>query len=193
MPPLREQQMEVLLANIKVKMTCFSRCSLIRNGRSLWYALHLRCTGTRLEPSFQIGRPIACQFVRLQGKLLTCWGRVMPNICLTPFHYVYYCTNLMFAMFSFGAPSFSHWEPMTWLRRMKLLSRTRSRLQEISRHMEAPFLIISPFVPSFQMFPDVSSTFRMRMPRRNQRTEGCCHGHDLVLPGRWVTLSADQT
>jgi hypothetical protein len=59
--------------------------------------------------------------------------------------------------------------------------------------MEAPFLIISPFVPSFQMFPDVSSTFRMRMPRRNQRTEGCCHGHDLVLPGRWVTLSADQT
>ena len=76
----------------------------------------------------------------------------MPNICLTPFHYVYYCTNLMLAMFSFGAPSFSHWEPMTWLRRMKFLSRTRSR-QEISRHMEAPFLHISPFVPNAEAKP----------------------------------------
>lgn len=44
-----------------------------------------------------------------------------------------------------------------------------SRLQEISRHMEAPFLIISPFFPSLQMFPDVSSALsEWKYPSRGE-------------------------
>ena len=147
MPPLREQQMEELLANISKHSSEDDMLFSVfgdpqRSEPLICFApqMHWNPTGTLLEPSFQTGRPIAYQFVRLQGKLLRSHAEHVPDTCL-----LYVCKNLMLAMLSLGAPFF--FTLGTYERDNNLLSRTQSRLHQISRHMEVPF-----------KFP-VSSTF----------------------------------